>query len=50
MKMQGDFPNNYLGVHAGGHFWVGGDPGKSSPCSKRKEKKKLYQIAIKKKK
>jgi tyrosinase len=29
MKMQGDFPNNYLGVHAGGHFWVGGDPGKS---------------------
>jgi hypothetical protein len=26
--MQGDFPNNYLGVHAGGHFWVGGDPGK----------------------
>jgi tyrosinase len=27
--MQGDFPNNYLGVHAGGHFWVGGDPGKS---------------------
>ena len=28
--MQGDFPNNYLGVHAGGHFWVGGDPGKSS--------------------
>lgn len=28
MKMQGDFPNNYLGVHAGGHFWVGGDPGK----------------------
>ena len=29
--MQGDFPNNYLGVHAGGHFWVGGDPGKSLP-------------------
>jgi tyrosinase len=28
--MQGDFPNNYLGVHAGGHFWVGGDPGKPS--------------------
>ena len=30
MRMQGDFPNNYLGVHVGGHFWVGGDPGKSS--------------------
>jgi len=29
MRMQGDFPNNYLGVHAGGHFWVGGDPGES---------------------
>lgn len=25
--MQGDFPNKYFGVHAGGHFWVGGDPG-----------------------
>lgn len=27
-RMQGDFPAEYLGVHAGGHFWVGGDPGK----------------------
>jgi hypothetical protein len=37
MKMQGDFPNNYLGVHAGGHFWVGGDPGKSTfPPSPKK--------------
>jgi tyrosinase len=38
MRMQGDFPNNYLGVHAGGHFWVGGDPGKflsSSPHPKK---------------
>lgn len=25
--MQGDFPAGYLGVHAGGHFWIGGDPG-----------------------
>jgi tyrosinase len=26
-RMQGDFPASYLGVHAGGHFWIGGDPG-----------------------
>ena len=26
-RMQGDFPDKYMGVHAGGHFWVGGDPG-----------------------
>jgi tyrosinase len=25
--MQGDFPNGFLGVHTGGHFTVGGDPG-----------------------
>jgi tyrosinase len=25
--MQGDFVTGYFGVHAGGHFWVGGDPG-----------------------
>lgn len=25
--MQGDFPEKYMGVHAGGHFYVGGDPG-----------------------
>lgn len=25
--LQGDFPNKYLGVHAGGHFTIGGDPG-----------------------
>lgn len=28
-RMQGDFPNEYIGVHTGGHFWVNGDPGKS---------------------
>ncbi|KAH3920526.1 hypothetical protein HBI56_071260 [Parastagonospora nodorum] len=26
-RMQGDFPNGFLGVHTGGHFTVGGDPG-----------------------
>ena len=26
-NMQGDFPNGYLGVHTGGHFTIGGDPG-----------------------
>ncbi|KAF2848580.1 Di-copper centre-containing protein [Plenodomus tracheiphilus IPT5] len=25
--MQGDFPNGFLGVHTGGHFTIGGDPG-----------------------
>jgi tyrosinase len=25
--MQGDFPNGLLGVHTGGHFTIGGDPG-----------------------
>ncbi|KAF9895139.1 hypothetical protein FE257_000041 [Aspergillus nanangensis] len=25
--MQGDFPNGFLGVHSGGHYTVGGDPG-----------------------
>jgi tyrosinase len=24
--MQGDFPNSFIGVHAGGHFTIGGDP------------------------
>ncbi|KIX07706.1 uncharacterized protein Z518_02360 [Rhinocladiella mackenziei CBS 650.93] len=26
-RMQGDFPNGYYGVHTGGHFTTGGDPG-----------------------
>ncbi|PLB40132.1 tyrosinase family protein [Aspergillus candidus] len=26
-RMQGDFPNKYLGVHSGGHYTIGGDPG-----------------------
>jgi tyrosinase len=26
-RMQGDFPNGFLGVHTAGHFTVGGDPG-----------------------
>ncbi|KAF2032838.1 Di-copper centre-containing protein [Setomelanomma holmii] len=26
-RMQGDFPNGFLGVHTGGHFTIGGDPG-----------------------
>ncbi|KAF4547359.1 Tyrosinase-like protein 8 [Elsinoe fawcettii] len=26
-SLQGDFPNGLLGVHAAGHFLVGGDPG-----------------------
>lgn len=26
-RMQGDFPNNFLGVHAGGHNTLSGDPG-----------------------
>ncbi|EAW12396.1 tyrosinase family protein [Aspergillus clavatus NRRL 1] len=25
--MQGDFPNGFLGVHSGGHYTIGGDPG-----------------------
>ena len=26
-RLQGDFPNGYLGIHAGGHYTIGGDPG-----------------------
>ncbi|KAL2120474.1 hypothetical protein VTJ04DRAFT_4501 [Mycothermus thermophilus] len=26
-RLQGDFPNGYPGVHAAGHFTIGGDPG-----------------------
>lgn len=26
-RMQGDFPNGFLGVHSAGHFTIGGDPG-----------------------
>lgn len=26
-RMQGDFPNGFLGVHTAGHFTAGGDPG-----------------------
>ncbi|KAI5776378.1 tyrosinase central domain-containing protein [Geopyxis carbonaria] len=26
-RMQGDFANGFLGVHSGGHFSIGGDPG-----------------------
>jgi len=26
-RMQGDFPNGFLGVHTAGHYTVGGDPG-----------------------
>jgi tyrosinase len=26
-RMQGDFGNGFLGVHTGGHFTIGGDPG-----------------------
>ena len=26
-RMQGDFPNQYLGVHTAGHFTIGGDAG-----------------------
>ncbi|KAF4181424.1 hypothetical protein CNMCM7927_000660 [Aspergillus lentulus] len=26
-RMQGDYPNGYLGIHSGGHYTVGGDPG-----------------------
>jgi hypothetical protein len=26
-RLQGDFPKGYLGIHAGGHFTIGGDPG-----------------------
>lgn len=26
-RLQGDFPAGYLGVHTGGHFTIGGDPG-----------------------
>lgn len=26
-RMQGDFPNGYLGVHSAGHYTVGGDAG-----------------------
>jgi tyrosinase len=29
--MQGDFGNGFLGVHTGGHFTVGGDPGTHAP-------------------
>jgi tyrosinase len=25
--MQGDFPKGFLGVHSGGHYTIGGDPG-----------------------
>ncbi|KAL4780099.1 hypothetical protein BJX76DRAFT_339144 [Aspergillus varians] len=25
-RMQGDFPNKYLGIHSGGHYTIGGDP------------------------
>jgi tyrosinase len=25
--MQGDYPNGYLGIHSGGHYTIGGDPG-----------------------
>lgn len=26
-RMQGDFPTGFYGVHTGGHFTIGGDPG-----------------------
>jgi hypothetical protein len=26
-RMQGDFPNKYLGVHSAGHYTIGGDAG-----------------------
>ncbi|KAF7182921.1 hypothetical protein CNMCM7691_002665 [Aspergillus felis] len=26
-RMQGDFPNGFLGIHSGGHYTIGGDPG-----------------------
>ncbi|KAF2840994.1 Di-copper centre-containing protein [Patellaria atrata CBS 101060] len=26
-RMQGDFPAGFAGVHTGGHFTIGGDPG-----------------------
>lgn len=25
-RLQGDFPNKYLGVHSGGHYTISGDP------------------------
>jgi tyrosinase len=25
-RLQGDFPNGYLGVHSGGHYTISGDP------------------------
>jgi tyrosinase len=25
--MQGDFPSGFLGLHSGGHYTIGGDPG-----------------------
>ena len=26
-RLQGDFGNGYFGVHSGGHYTIGGDPG-----------------------